>query len=82
MKLVCLISFFFFISTTSLAAVSPPNPTLYQNFLQCFSNQTKSLLTPYPTSSYPKPHPLSPLPYAPTSETRVSTLPPLPNQPS
>ncbi|CAG7868635.1 unnamed protein product [Brassica rapa] len=42
MKLVCLISFFFFISTTSLAAVSPPNPTLYQNFLQCFSNQTKS----------------------------------------
>ncbi|KAH0877219.1 hypothetical protein HID58_064613 [Brassica napus] len=41
MKLVCLISFFFFIST-SLAAVSPPNPTLYQNFLQCFSNQTQS----------------------------------------
>ncbi|KAJ4915403.1 FAD-binding Berberine family protein [Raphanus sativus] len=42
MKLVCLISFFFFIST-SLAAVPPPNPTtLYQNFLQCFSNQTQS----------------------------------------
>ncbi|KAL0794480.1 hypothetical protein Bca101_065857 [Brassica carinata] len=43
MKLVCLISFFFFFITTSLAVVPPPNPAaLYQNFLQCFSNQTQS----------------------------------------
>ena len=41
MKLLCL-TFVFLVSTT-LTAATPPDATVYQNFLQCFTTQTRAL---------------------------------------
>ncbi|KAG2300948.1 hypothetical protein Bca4012_008885 [Brassica carinata] len=41
MKLLCL-TFVFLVSTTLTTATPPPDATIYQNFLQCFTTQTRA----------------------------------------
>ncbi|KAF2577934.1 hypothetical protein F2Q68_00003646 [Brassica cretica] len=77
MKLLCL-TFVFLVSTTLTTATPPPDATIYQNFLQCFTTQTRAPPNTLTDVVFPQPQPVSTPTYATTSETRVSTPPRLP----